>query len=63
MAGITIPDAAARVSDRLRRALPPALQREQARNAEVDEIVSLDAGHSAFASRPKELADLLLCYA
>lgn len=26
----------------------------------ADEIVSLDAGHSAFASRPQELADLLI---
>lgn len=40
-------------------ALPPAYQREQARTAQADEIVSLDAGHSAFASRPQELADLL----
>jgi len=43
-------------------AIPPAFQREQARNAGVDEIVSFDAGHSAFASRPRELADLLLSY-
>jgi len=41
-------------------ALPPAYQREQARAAQVDEIVTLDAGHSAFASRPQELAELLL---
>ena len=41
-------------------ALPPAFQREQARTAQVDEIVTLDAGHSAFASRPQELAELLL---
>lgn len=41
-------------------ALPPAYQREQARTAQADEIVTLDAGHSAFASRPQELADLLL---
>ena len=41
-------------------ALPPAYQREQARTAQVDEIVTLDAGHSAFASRPQELAELLL---
>ena len=41
-------------------ALPPAFQREQARTAQVDEVVSLDAGHSAFASRPEELAELLL---
>jgi len=44
-------------------ALPPAFQREQARNARADEIVPFDAGHSAFASRPRELADLLLRYA
>lgn len=41
-------------------ALPPPFQREQARTAQVDEIVTLDAGHSAFASRPQELAELLL---
>jgi pimeloyl-ACP methyl ester carboxylesterase len=44
-------------------ALPPAFQREQAWNAGVDEIVSFDAGHSAFASRPRDLAALLLRYA
>ena len=41
-------------------ALPPAFQQEQARTAQVDEVVTLDAGHSAFASRPEELAELLL---
>ena len=41
-------------------ALPPAFQREQARTVQADEIVTLDAGHSAFASRPQELAALLL---
>jgi pimeloyl-ACP methyl ester carboxylesterase len=44
-------------------ALPPAFQREQARNAGAEEIVPFDAGHSAFASRPRELAELLLRYA
>lgn len=44
-------------------ALPPAFQRQQARTAEVDEVVSFDAGHSAFASKPQELAELLLGYA
>lgn len=44
-------------------ALPPAYQREQARTAGVDEVVPFDAGHSAFASRPRELAELLLRYA
>lgn len=44
-------------------ALPPAFQREQARTAGVDEVVPFDAGHSAFASRPRELAELLLRYA
>jgi len=44
-------------------ALPPAYQREQARNAGVDEIVPFDSGHSAFASRPAELAALLLGWA
>jgi pimeloyl-ACP methyl ester carboxylesterase len=44
-------------------ALPPAYQREQALNARVHEIVPFDAGHSAFASRPRDLADLLLRYA
>lgn len=44
------------------QALLPDFQREQARNARVDEVISFDAGHSAFASRPAELADLLLDY-
>lgn len=43
--------------------LPPELQREQARTAGVDEIVAFDSGHSAFASRPRALAELLLRYA
>lgn len=41
-------------------ALPPEFQHQQARNAGAGEIVSLDAGHSAFVSRPRELAELLL---
>ncbi len=41
-------------------ALPPDYQREQAHTADVDEIVPFDAGHSAFASRPRELAELLI---
>jgi pimeloyl-ACP methyl ester carboxylesterase len=45
------------------QALPVEYQLEQARNAGVDEIVRLDAGHSAFASKPEELACLLLKYA
>ena len=44
-------------------ALPPEIQREQARTAGVDEVVSFDSGHSAFASKPRELAELLLRYA
>lgn len=44
-------------------ALPPAYQREQARNAGADEVVTFDAGHNAFVSRPRELAELLLRYA
>ena len=44
-------------------AVPPPLQREQARAAGAREIVPIDAGHSAFASRPEELARLLLRYA
>ena len=44
-------------------ALPPEFQRLQARNAGAREIVPFDAGHSAFASRPRELAALLLRYA
>lgn len=44
-------------------ALPPAYQREQALNAGVDEVVTFDAGHNAFVSRPRELAELLLRYA
>ncbi|AMN46250.1 hypothetical protein ACG33_03840 [Steroidobacter denitrificans] len=43
-------------------ALPPAYQREQARNAGVDEVVAFEAGHDAFISRPRELADILLRY-
>ena len=42
------------------QALPPDFQREQARNANADEIVPFEAGHSAFASRPKDLAQLLI---
>lgn len=45
------------------RALPVEYQLEQARSAQVDEIVRLDSGHCAFASRPEELAELLLRYA
>jgi pimeloyl-ACP methyl ester carboxylesterase len=41
-------------------ALPPALQRELARTAGAGEVLPFDAGHSAFASRPRELAELLL---
>ena len=44
-------------------ALPPAFQREQAQHAGADEVVPFDAGHSAFVSRPRELALLLLRYA
>jgi pimeloyl-ACP methyl ester carboxylesterase len=44
------------------QALVPDFQREQAANAGVDEIVTLDAGHSAFASKPAELARILLSY-
>lgn len=43
-------------------ALPPAFQLEQARNARVDEVRHFDAGHSAFVSRPADLARLLLEY-
>jgi pimeloyl-ACP methyl ester carboxylesterase len=43
--------------------LLPAFQVEQARAANVDEIVRFDSGHSAFAARPRELADLLLRWA
>lgn len=44
-------------------ALPPEMQREQARVVEVDEIVPFDGGHDAFVSRPAELAELLLRWA
>jgi pimeloyl-ACP methyl ester carboxylesterase len=44
-------------------ALPVEYQLEQARNAAVDEVLRLNSGHSAFASKPKELAGLLLQYA
>jgi pimeloyl-ACP methyl ester carboxylesterase len=43
--------------------LPPDLQREQAAGIGVDDVVSFDAGHSAFASRPAPLAELLLRFA
>jgi pimeloyl-ACP methyl ester carboxylesterase len=43
--------------------LPEALQLEQAEVAQVDEVVRFDSGHSAFASRPRELAELLLGWA
>jgi pimeloyl-ACP methyl ester carboxylesterase len=43
--------------------LPPEYQREQAQTAGVDEVVSFDTGHSAFAAKPRELAKLLLRYA
>lgn len=42
------------------QALPVEYQQEQAANAEVDEVVELDAGHSAFLSQPEALAKLLL---
>jgi pimeloyl-ACP methyl ester carboxylesterase len=45
------------------RALPVQYQREQAANAQVDEVIELDAGHSAFASQPEALSELLLRYA
>jgi pimeloyl-ACP methyl ester carboxylesterase len=45
------------------QALPPQFQREQAAHANANEIVPFDAGHSAFLSRPLELAELLLRYA
>ena len=44
-------------------ALPPDFQRIQAATAEAGEIVTFDAGHSAFVSRPRDLAELLLRYA
>lgn len=43
-------------------ALPPDYQREQALAAAVDEVIPFNAGHSAFASRPADLAELLLRY-
>ena len=42
------------------RALPPSFQRDQAATLGVDRIVSFDAGHSAFLSRPEGLARLIL---
>lgn len=44
-------------------ALLVEFQLEQADNAGVDELIRFDSGHSAFASRPRELADLLLRFA
>lgn len=43
--------------------LPPAYQLEHAKRIGAGEIVRLAAGHSAFASRPEALAELLLRYA
>ncbi len=43
--------------------LPPELQLEQAKEAGVDEVVRFDSGHSAFAAKPRELAELLLGWA
>lgn len=43
--------------------LPDALQLEQAKVAQVDEVIRFDSGHSAFAARPRELAELLLSWA
>lgn len=40
--------------------LPPDYQRDQAQIVEADRVLSIDAGHSAFASRPLELSRLLL---
>jgi pimeloyl-ACP methyl ester carboxylesterase len=42
--------------------LPPTYQLEQAARVGANEIVHFEAGHSAFASRPAELATLLLQY-
>ncbi|MBJ20894.1 MAG: alpha/beta hydrolase [bacterium] len=42
--------------------LPPDYQIEQAQAIGVDEIVRFEAGHSAFASRPADLAGLLLTF-
>ena len=47
----------------LQDGLPPELQREQIERAGVDEVVPFDAGHDAFVSRPRDLAELLLRYA
>lgn len=44
-------------------ALPADLQLEQATVAQVDELVRFDSGHSAFAARPRELAEVLLSWA
>ncbi len=40
--------------------LPPAFQLEQAEAVGAGEIVRFEAGHSAFASRPGDLAELFL---
>jgi hypothetical protein len=43
--------------------LPPELQLEQAKQAGVEEVIRFDSGHSAFAAKPRELAELLLGWA
>jgi pimeloyl-ACP methyl ester carboxylesterase len=42
--------------------LPPAYQLEHAKRIGVGEVVRLAAGHSAFASQPEALAEVLLRY-
>jgi pimeloyl-ACP methyl ester carboxylesterase len=65
MPAVTLPESMASTYILLEQdqALVPGFQREQAVNAGVDEVVTLDAGHSAFVSKPAELARLLLAYA
>jgi pimeloyl-ACP methyl ester carboxylesterase len=43
--------------------LLPEFQLDQAKNAGADEVIRFDSGHSAFAAKPRELAELLLGWA
>ena len=45
------------------RTLIPEFQRQMCRNLAIEDVVELDAGHSAMVSRPRELAEILLRYA
>jgi len=45
------------------RAVTPALQRTMINNSPCESVVSIEASHSAYFSRPKELADAIMAIA